>query len=433
MLAPRQLARAIAAALLDGPWDTRAMTSRLELTFAVRRAWIRRVVRATRDAFDEPPAWEALAAWLHDRHPLNALLREDLVIHRWALPAPSMAETRWPVPALATAKELATWLGVDVAALIALADRAGISRHARDPRMRHYRYAWIAKRGGGHRLIEAPKPRLRAVQRVVLDDIVARIPPHDAAHGFRAGRSVLGGAAPHVGHEVVIRVDLAAFFTSISRARVAAMFRATGYPDDVAACLAALTTHAPPPDVVDAGPQLAHADRQRLRTPHLPQGAPTSGALANLAAFGLDRRVAALARTLGATYTRYADDLVLSGPRTLARAAPTIVGELGAIAHEEGFALNFRKTRVMTASDRQRVTGVVVNQRLAVARADLDRLRAILHNCARTGPAAQNRDAHPDFRAHLLGRIAWVTAVDARKGAKLRALFERITWPLLIR
>lgn len=429
MLSPRQLARAIAATLLDGPWDTRAMTARLEVTFEVKRAWMQRIVRTTRDAFDEPPAYEALATWLHDEHPLDALLRMGLVIHRWALPAPGMAETRWPVPALATTKELATWLGLDVAALIALADRAGISRHARDPRMRHYRYAWLAKRSGGHRLIEAPKPRLRTVQRAVLDGIVAHVPPHDAAHGFRAGRSVLGGAAPHVGREVVIRADLTAFFTSISRARVAAMFRTAGYPDDVAACLATLTTHAPPPDVLEAAPQLAYADRQRLRAPHLPQGAPTSGALANLAAFGLDRRVAALAHTLGAIYTRYADDLVLSGPRSLARAATTIVGELGAIAHDEGFALNFRKTRVMTASDRQRVTGVVVNQHLAVARIDLDRLRAILHNCARTGPAAQNRDAHPDFRAHLLGRIAWVTAVDARKGAKLRALFDRITWP----
>jgi retron-type reverse transcriptase len=169
-------------------------------------------------------------------------------------------------------------------------------------------------------------------------------------------------------------------------------------------------------------------DRARLRARHLPQGTPTAGALANLAAYGFDVRVHALASSLGARYTRYADDLAISGSRDLVRAAPTIIARIGAIAFEEGFALNFRKTRVMTASGRQRITGIVVNDKLAVPRREIERLRAILHNCARTGPAAQNRDGHADFRAHLLGRIAWVASIDPAKGARLRSSFDRIVW-----
>jgi hypothetical protein len=138
--------------------------------------------------------------------------------------------------------------------------------------------------------------------------------------------------------------------------------------------------------------------------------------------------VAGLAATVGASYTRYADDLVLSGDRELARAAPTLVARLGAIAIEEGFALNFRKTRVMTASARQRITGIVVNHKLAVPRAELERLRAILHNCARHGPHTQNRDHHADFRAHLRGRVAWVGMVDPVKGARLSEMFDQIPW-----
>jgi RNA-directed DNA polymerase len=162
--------------------------------------------------------------------------------------------------------------------------------------------------------------------------------------------------------------------------------------------------------------------------PHLPQGAPSSGALANLAAYRLDVRVAGLAAKLDARYTRYADDLVLSGDRTLVRHATMIVARLATIASEEGFSLNFRKSRVMTASDRQRITGIVVNDKLSVSRTNLDQLRAILHNCARHGPASQNRDDHADFRAHLRGRIAWVASLDPAKGARLRAIFDQVHW-----
>jgi RNA-directed DNA polymerase len=180
--------------------------------------------------------------------------------------------------------------------------------------------------------------------------------------------------------------------------------------------------------VLALGPQPDPLDLARLRTPHLPQGAPTSGALANLAAYRLDVRIAGLAAKLGASYTRYADDLVLSGDRELARAAPSLIARVAAISIEEGFALNFRKSRMMTKSDRQRVTGIVVNERLAAPREEIEKLRAILHNCRTHGPASQNRAAHPDFRAHLRGRVAWIASLDPTKGAKLQSTFEQIPW-----
>ncbi|NVB82868.1 MAG: RNA-directed DNA polymerase [Kofleriaceae bacterium] len=424
------LVREFAGALLAGPWERRPMIARLAyVTNLPEAGWIVKLVAAVLRKHGEPPDHEALTDWLYSHRPLQRVLVDpEIRIRRWLEPPLEMADSPWDVPPLGSRKELATWLGLDVQRLEALADERGRVREAREQRMRHYRYTWIAKRAGGHRLLEAPKPRLRAVQRLVLDDIVAKVPPHDAAHGFRAGHSVVGFAAVHVGREVVIRVDLHAFFASVSRPRVAAIFRSAGYPREIAGVLAALCTHRTPRDVLAAAPSREWSELAKLRGAHLPQGAPTSGALANLAAYRLDVRVAALAAAIGASYTRYADDLVLSGPRALARAASSIVGRIGAIAHDEGFALNFRKTRVMTASDRQRITGLVVNEKLAVTRDEVDRLRAILFNCARTGPAAQNREGHADFRAHLLGRISWVSAVDRGKGDRLRALFDRIRW-----
>jgi RNA-directed DNA polymerase len=160
---------------------------------------------------------------------------------------------------------------------------------------------------------------------------------------------------------------------------------------------------------------------RRLAEPHLPQGAPTSPALASLAALGLDRRLTGLAARFDATYSRYADDLAVSGDERLIGAAPTIRAAVAEIARDEGFRVNARKSQLMTSAGRQRLCGVVVNVRPNVARTEYDTLKAIVHNAARRGPGDESRD-------RLLGRIAWVESVNPNRGAKLRARFAAIDW-----
>lgn len=425
------MARAFAAALLDGDWTVDAMAARLADTVGQSRVWMRTMAKTMLRAFPEPPrdAPSRVARLLPQMTSFSrAVAERTVVIRHWRTPAPVMGPPRWPVPVLHTSGDLAAWLEMDALALAVLADRRGLSREAPDWRMRHYRYAWIDKFSGGQRLLEAPKRRLKTAQRRILDGILAPIPVHPAAHGFVSGRSVRSFATPHVGKAVVLRMDLQAFFTSIFAGRVYGLFRTVGYPEEVARTLTSLCTHRTPTDILAMQNERDADQRARLRSAHLPQGAPTSGALANLAAFGLDVRLTALAKAIGATYTRYADDLALSGPAELVRAAPSLIARIGAIAIEQGFAVNFRKTRVMTAASRQRIAGVVVNEKLAVPKVEVERLRAILHNCARTGPAAQNRDGVADFHAHLQGRVAWVEQLDPGKGARLRAAMKRIVW-----
>jgi hypothetical protein len=265
------------------------------------------------------------------------------------------------------------------------------------------------------RLIEAPKPSLRALQRRLLDEVLGRVPVHPAAHGFVPARSVHTFAAPHAGRAVVVRLDLAAFFSSISVARVYGLFRAIGYPEPVAHTLAALCTTSTPFAVLRGRP-----DAALLRAPHLPQGAPTSPALANLCTFRLDRRLSGLAAAFGAVYTRYADDLAFSGSFDAAR----LVDAVTRIAADEGFRVNPGKTRIRGRADQQRLGGLVVNERPAAPRAEYDRLRAILHTAARDGLAAANRDHHPDFAAHLAGRIAWIAAGRPARAARLREMYS---------
>jgi hypothetical protein len=77
---------------------------------------------------------------------------------------------------------------------------------------------------------------------------------------------------------------------------------------------------------------------------------------------------------------------------------------------------------------RQQLAGVVVNAHPNVRREEYDRLKAILTNYVRHGPAAQNRDGHADFRGHLAGRIAYVTMLNPTRGRRLYGLFEQIHW-----
>ncbi len=233
---------------------------------------------------------------------------------------------------------------------------------------------------------------------------------------------------------VVVRMDLEDFFAAVSRARIVALFRRVGYPKAVAATLAGLCTAPTPHQVLAAHPREG-ADlsqrfltNQRLRDPHLPQGAPTSPALSNLVAWRLDRRLAALAQGFGATMTRYADDLAFGGDAEFARALPFFLPRAAAIALEEGFQVNHRKTRVMHQNRRQQLCGLVVNRHPNIPRDERDRLRALLFNAAKLGPDSQNREGQPDFRRHLEGRISWVRSINPASADRLASLFSRIRW-----
>ncbi|HEV3024423.1 MAG TPA: reverse transcriptase family protein [Pirellulales bacterium] len=313
------------------------------------------------------------------------------------------------------------------------ADIQGRERRRPAGPLRHYRYAWVPKRHGELRLVEAPKPRLKSLQRRVLRCILDRIPAHDAAHGFCAGRSIKSFALPHAGRSVVLRMDLKDFFPSIRVPRVVAVFVSAGYPEAVARLLAGLCTNTAPVDLWDDPPDAVlgrrgWASQSLYSQPHLPQGAPTSPALANLCAFRLDCRLAALAHSAGAVYTRYADDLAFSGGPDFARAARRFHIRAAAIALEEGFRIHARKTRIMRAGVRQQLAGVVVNRCTNIVRRDYDRLKAIVCNCMRHGPVGQNRGGHENFRAHLAGRIAHAAMLNPERGRKLRAMFKQIVW-----
>lgn len=416
------------------------MRARMEACLGIEHRWLARLARRVQVAHPcadgLPP--DRLARFLEGDPRLKRMWsrRYGLVHPRERfLPVPPLARRRISVhralPPWSTAGDLAAHLGITGPVLDGLADVRDL--HRTGPRhLRNYRHRWLAPRSsaGSARLLEAPKDRLRRAQRALLRDVLDPVAPHPAAHGFVRGGSVLRCAQVHAGQPVLMRFDLRAFFPSLHRRRVAGLFRALGYPSAVAWHLACLCTTPTPPDVLATLPTVDASARRWARAcylePHLPQGAPTSPALANLCAYGLDARLSGLAKSFGARYTRYADDLVLSGPRQLP--ARTLVDRVVDIVRDEGFTLNPAKTRVVGPGAPHRCLGLAVDVHPAVPRRERERLEAILVNCARHGPESQNRAGHPHWQEHLRGRVAWVASVNARHGARLKALYERISW-----
>ncbi|KRD21359.1 DNA polymerase [Acidovorax sp. Root267] len=370
-----------------------------------------------------------------------ANVRAGETLHWLLRPAAAGPHPAWKgrdstAPVLATATDVTEALAISLGDLLWLAPEHAHWRERQNGAhalpLSHYRYRLLPKPSGGLRLLEAPRPRLASTQRRILDSLLAGVPVHEAAHDFVRGRSVGSHAQVHTHQAVVIRFDLADFFTSITATRVRALWRALGHGRPAAELLTRLTTTRTPQAVRDrlleatSIPPEAIAQRHtigaRLKQPHLPQGAPTSPALANLCAFGLDLRLHALAEHFGARYTRYADDLVFSGPKALLhRQWVDFRAWVTAIAQDEGFTLRADKTRVIPAHQRQYVTGLVVNQRTNYSRTQFDTLKARLHRLAQQPPVNISE------RARLAGEIQWASQwLAPTRSAKLQRLLHAI-------
>lgn len=437
MPADRSFARNLAAAFLAGPWDLEGLTERGALACGAGGPWLRRLARRVLAAFGGQPTApdeERLTRFLiADDGFIQAWEEPDPELHArqlfWVRPAMTSGAAgaaSWPVPGLPSLTALAECLNLAPGELDWFADCQGRGACLPAGPLGHYTYRWVRSRAGKARLLEAPKPRLKAIQRRLAHELLERIPMHEAAHGYRRGHSVVTYATPHVGRAIVLRFDLRHFFPSIRSSRVHALFRTAGYPAAVARRLTGLCTNVVPEEVwrtLGGREGLIYSSR------HLPQGAPTSPALANLCAYRLDCRLAGLARAVGARYTRYADDLAFSGNDRLERCARRFQVQVCRIALEEGFEVHTRKSRFMRCGTCQQLVGIVVNERPNIHRREYERLKAILFNCSRHGPDSQNRERRSDFRAYLLGRIAYVAQLNPPRGRRLRSLFDRIVWP----
>jgi retron-type reverse transcriptase len=317
---------------------------------------------------------------------------------------------RHGLPRLETPEVLAQALGLTVGQLRGLCFARTVST-----RTNYVRFA-LKKKTGGLRIISAPMPKLKAAQHWVLKSVLEKVPMHEAAHGFRPGRSIVTNALPHVGAGVVVNLDLKDFFPTVVYPRVKGFFVKLGYSEATATALALLCTEPDMEEVELDGQRYFVAQGGR----RLPQGAPTSPALTNLLCQRLDRRLKGAARKLGFTYTRYADDLTFSQPRGGAGDVGKLLRLVRFVVRKEGFVPHPDKTRVLRRGRQQEVTGIVVNDKPGVDRQTLRRFRALLHQLEKSGPEGKTWNGSADVIASVVGFANYVMMVDPAKGRALQ-------------
>lgn len=254
----------------------------------------------------------------------------------------------------------------------------------------NYHQFTIQKRSGGQRYIQAPAPALKKIQRTILHRLLSKLKTHPSATGFEKGTSIVTNAFAHVGAEIILRMDIKTFFTVTTADRLRGYFYGIGWDQESTDVLIRLCTH----------------------QGSLPQGAPTSPRLSNLVNYELDARLDGWAKKVGAGYTRYADDITFSfhnlkhmasfeavaqNPKTLERIPHIIKGKKAVTATiqmtkkvlaEYGYQLHTRrKLNIRYRHQQQRVTGLVVNEQVALPRKTRRWLRSVQHHLENGKPA----------------------------------------------
>lgn len=310
------------------------------------------------------------------------------------------------VPVILQPEDLAFRLGISMRQLRWLA-------HAKTGR---YQTFEISKSNGKVREIHAPCSKLKTVQGWIAKKILSKENPHRYATAYTPGSKLADNANPHVSRNVVVRMDLKDFFPSITYKQVRKVFSRFGYSYSVAGILANICCH----------------------DGKLVQGAPSSPALSNLVAKNLDNRIEGIKRSLAERdkkifYSRYADDLIFSfdDQDTLG-----VLPFIRQIIRDEGFTLNEDKLKIMRSGGQQKVTGVVVNDRLNVPSQEYRKLRAVLHNIRSHGMIAEmerwqeasgKKVRSPShFQQILRGKIAFIQSVNLERGKILLDQFLNI-------
>lgn len=263
-------------------------------------------------------------------------------------------------------------------------------------REKKYRSFNLTKRKGGHRTIKAPSADLKAIQKSLADFLQDRISFRTCVNGFARSRSIVSNAKAHERRRIVFNIDLKDFFPTINFGRVRGLFMS-------------------PP--LNASPKIAtYLAQICCHENSLPQGAPTSPVISNMICLRMDGQLQRLASLHNCVYTRYADDITFSKKRGNMSNKIAVENsyndfspsdELRSIIASNGFQIHPDKIHLYRNTDRQTVTGLVVNTRTNVQRSFLRDIRATICDWRKRGLDAAEATHHSKYyrRKNILGDL----------------------------
>lgn len=297
---------------------------------------------------------------------------------------------------------------------------------------RCYKTFSIQKKSGGCRTITSPRGNLKWIQQFLLEIFQSLYKPSDCAIGFVKNKSIIDNASLHVGKNYVFNVDLKDFFTSITRGMITGRL-----------CLSPFSFNRELADLIAGLCCDSFWLREKGQIDALPQGAPTSPILSNAVCDRLDEDLSRLAQKYDVAYSRYADDLTFSSNHNIYQESGLFRRELGWIIRSNGLFLNSRKTRLQHKSERQDVTGLIVNTKVNINRSWIKDLRAVLHIWEKYGYNAAMGTFYPRYMANkgyaqkgepdianvISGKLCYLKMVKGEDNPlyqKLLAQYERI-------
>ena len=256
----------------------------------------------------------------------------------------------------------------------------------------YYRQFDYRTASGKIRPIAEPDPVLKQIQKRIVVEILRPVPMPPCVHGSLPGHSPHTNAVAHHGQSVVVRIDIQNFFPSVTNRMIYGVWvEVFGYGRALASLLTKLTT----------------------LEGHLPQGTPTSSYLANLVLRRADAKIQAVADVHGLRYTRFVDDLVVSGAR--ARDVITaVVKEIGSA----GFTCNRKKLQVVGPRCQRLVTGYTVD-RVSVAKNERDRVKASIRELKSGADKYNECDITRRVRS-IQGRVTHVARTNPGAARRLQ-------------
>ncbi len=256
---------------------------------------------------------------------------------------------------------------------------------------KHYHKVEVPKKSGGTRTLSIPDEALKKVQRAIVQSLLEFENVSFHAKAYKYNSSITKNASPHVGKKKILKLDIYRFFDNISYSTVKEkVFPAEKYSEQIRILLSMLCYY----------------------NEALPQGAPTSPIITNILMREFDNVLGEWCKKRNVDYTRYCDDMTFSGSFDEKEIIDYVIPLLCGF----GLILNDKKTKVFTSSQKQIVTGIVVNKKMNVSKAYKREIRKEVYFCKKFG--VENHIEHEEIQLSperylnsLLGRINFVLQV----------------------
>lgn len=312
-----------------------------------------------------------------------------------------------------------------------------------------YKQFSIKKKSGGERVILAPNYKLKTIQKCINEILNAVFTPHFTANGFVPNKSIVDNAKSHIGKQFVFNTDLKDFFPNTTFRRIKTVLGLAPF------------------NLIDFNEINSNNKKKKTSEEkgkgylaylianiccsngYLPQGAPTSPTLTNLVCQRLDKKLYKYAKSINASYSRYADDITFSANKPVfdEKFKKTLI-EI--IETQEKFKINFEKERLQCGGERQSVTGIIVNKKSNIDRYFLKDIRFWLMCWRKFGPAATQQKFQenfkdkkgflrgdkktPKYKHYLKGKILFLGMVKGEKDStflRLKSDYDKLNAELI--